>query len=107
MHKALAKEQEDHAIIKKAHNALKKKYCDLDEKHKELELQYGILWDSDSHPSKAKETYTPSTSQGCGRCYNLDLNIYSTNLANMKAMRKKIARLNEIIGKGAWMARPN
>ena len=57
--KALAKEQEDHAITKKAHNAFKKKYCDLDEKHKELEPQYGILWDSNSHPSKAKETLLP------------------------------------------------
>ena len=38
MSKALAKEQEDHAITKKANNALKKKYCDLDEEHKELEL---------------------------------------------------------------------
>jgi hypothetical protein len=97
---ALAKEREDHAITKKAHNALKKKYCDLDEKHKELELQYGILWYNNSHPSKAKETSTPSTSQGCGKCYNLDLNAYSTNLANIVAMKKKIARLNEIIGKG-------
>ena len=30
------------------------------------------------------------------------MNAYSTNLANMEAMRKEIARLNEIIGKG-WM----
>ena len=102
MRKALAKEQEDHAIINKANKALKKKYCDLDEKHKELEMQYGILWDSNSYLPKAKETSTPSTSQGCGKYFNLDLNAYSTNLANMEAMRKKIARLNEIIGKG-WM----
>ena len=58
---SLCKEQQDHAITKKSNNALKKKYCDLDEKHKKLELQYGILWDSNSHPSKAKETSTPST----------------------------------------------
>jgi hypothetical protein len=45
-------------------------------------------------PSKAKDTSTPSTSQGCGKCYNLDLNAYFTNLANMEAMRKEIARLN-------------
>jgi hypothetical protein len=51
------------------------------------------------HPSKAKETSTPSTSQGCEKCYNLDLNANSTNLANIEAMRKEIARLNEIIGK--------
>ena len=78
----------------------RKKYCDLDEKHKELELQYGILWERNSHPSKAKEASTPSTSQGCGKYYNLDLNVYFTNLANMEAMKKEIARLNEIIGKG-------
>ena len=88
MRKALAKEEEDHAITKKAHNALKKKYYHLDKKHKEVELQYGIVWDSNS------------TSQACGKCYNLDLNAYSTNLVNMEAMRKEIARLNEIIGKG-------
>ena len=80
-----------------------KKYCDLDEKHKELELQYSILWDSNSHPSKAKETSTPSTSQGCGKCYNIDLNAYFTNLSNMEPMKKEIARLNEIIGKGCMV----
>jgi len=88
LRKALAKEQGNHAITKKENIALKKKYCDLDEKHKELELQYNILWDSNSHPSKAKDASTPSTSQGCGKYYNLDLNTYSTNLANMKAIRK-------------------
>ena len=62
-------------------------------------MQYSILWNSNSHLTKAKETSTPSTSQGCGKCFNLDLNAYSTNLANMEAMRKEIARLNEVIGK--------
>ena len=103
MRKALAKEQEDHAITKKANKALKKKYCDLDEKHKELEMQYSILWDSNSHLTKGKETSAPSTSQGCGKCFNLNLNAYSTNLTNMEAMRKEIARLNEVIGKG-WIS---
>ena len=58
-----------------------------------------ILWDSNSHHSKTKETSTPFTSQGCGKYYNVDLNAYSTNLANIEAMRKEIARLNEIIRK--------
>jgi hypothetical protein len=98
--KDLAKEQEAHAITRKANIALKKKYCDFDGKHKQLEEQYCILWDSNSHPSKAKDTSTPSTSQCCGKCYNLDLNAYFTNLANMEAMRKQIAKLNDIIGKG-------
>ena len=60
--KALAKEQGDHAITKKENIALKKKYYDLDEKQKELELQYNILWDSISHSSKAKYASTTFTS---------------------------------------------
>jgi hypothetical protein len=72
----------------------------LDEKHKELEKQYSLLWESTPQPSNAKDTSTSSTNQGCGKCYNLDLNVYSTNLANMEAMRKEIARLNDVIGKG-------
>ena len=99
LRKALAKEQGNHTITKKENIALKKKYYDLDEKHKELEIQYSILWDSNSHLTKAKGTSTPSTSQGCEKCFNLNLNAYSTNLANMEAMRKEIARLNEVIGK--------
>jgi hypothetical protein len=43
LREALNKEQGDHAITKKENIALKKKYCDLDEKHKELELQYNLL----------------------------------------------------------------
>ena len=62
LRKALAKEQGDHAITKKENSALKKKYYDLDKKHKELELQYNILWDGNSHPSKAKDASTSSTS---------------------------------------------
>ena len=52
LRKALTKEQEAHAIIKKANIALKQKYYDLDRKHKQLEEQYSILWDSNSHPSR-------------------------------------------------------
>jgi hypothetical protein len=62
-------------------------------------MQYNLLWESTSHPSKAKDTSTPSTSQDCGKCYNVDLNVYSTNLANMEAMRKEIIRLNAMLNK--------
>jgi hypothetical protein len=63
-------------------------------------MRYSLLWESTPQPSNAKNTSIPSTSQGCGKCYNLDLNVYSTNLVNMEAMRKEIARLNDVIGKG-------
>jgi hypothetical protein len=98
LRKALAKEQEDHALTKKAHIALNDKYYVLDEKHKQLVLQYSTLWESISHLSSAKNSFNPSNSEGCKKCYNLDMNIYSTNLANMEAMRKEIVRLNSILG---------
>jgi hypothetical protein len=98
--KALANEQREHAITKKANIALNDKYCVLVEKHNKLEEQYSLLWESTPQPSKAMDNCTPSTSQGCEKCYNLDSNVYSTNLANMEAMKREIARINEIVNKG-------
>jgi hypothetical protein len=68
---------------KKTNIAINDKYCVLVKKHNKLEEQYSFLWESTLQPSNTKNTSNPSTSQGCGKCYNLDLNVYSTNLANM------------------------
>jgi hypothetical protein len=51
-------------------------------------MQHGFLWESTPQHSNVKDTSTPSTSQGYGKYYNLYLNVSSTNLANMEAMRK-------------------
>jgi hypothetical protein len=97
LNKALAEEQREHALTKKANIALNDKYCVLVEKHNKLEEQYSFLWESTPQPSNTKDTSNPFTSQGCEKCYNLDLNIYSTNLANMEAMKREIARLNAML----------
>jgi hypothetical protein len=70
----------------------------LVEKHNKLEEQYSFLWESTPQPSNTKNTSNPFTSQGCGKYYNLDLNVYYTNLANMEAIKKEIARLNAMLG---------
>jgi len=101
LRKSLEKEQVEHGLTRKANIALKEKYCVLENKHKELELQYSTLWESTSHPPKASDTSIPSTSQGCGKCYNIDMNAYSTNLANMEAMKKELAKLNVLLDKKA------
>jgi hypothetical protein len=98
LNKALAEEQREHALTMKANIALNEKYCILIEKHNKLEEQYSCLWESSPQPSNTKDTSNPSNSQDCGKCYNLDLNVYSTNLANMEAMKKEIARLNAMLG---------
>jgi hypothetical protein len=97
LNKALAEEQREYALTKKANIALNGKYCVLVEKHNKLEEQYSFLWENTPQPSNTKDTSNPSTSQGCGKCYNLDLNVYSTNLANMEAMKREIARLNAML----------
>jgi predicted RNase H-like nuclease (RuvC/YqgF family) len=60
----------------------------LKSKNEELEEQYSLLWSSTSHPSEVKGDSSASTSKGCDKCYNIDLDSYATNLANMEALKK-------------------
>jgi hypothetical protein len=69
-------------------------------RNEELEEQYSLLWNSTSHPSKAKGDPSASSSKCCDKCYNIDIESYATNLANMEALKKEIARLNSIIASG-------
>jgi hypothetical protein len=69
-------------------------------RNEELEEQYSLLWSSTSHPSKVKGDSSASTSKGCDRCHHIDIESYATNLANMEAVKKEIARLNSIIARG-------
>jgi hypothetical protein len=72
----------------------------LKTRNEELEEQYSILWSSTSHPLKVIGDSSASTSMGCERCHNIDLNAYATNLANLDAFKKEVARLNSIIASG-------
>ena len=94
--KSLSKEKESHALTKKKNIALKEKYCVLDKKHKEKELQYDLR-ESHSQLSSVKNISNFSSNEGCGKCYSLDLKMYSTNLANVEVMRKQITRLNDLL----------
>jgi hypothetical protein len=70
-------------------------------RNEELEEQYSLLWSSTSHPSEEKGDPSPSTSKGCDKCYKIDLESYATNLANMEALKKEIARLE--LNHSWWM----
>jgi hypothetical protein len=85
--------KEDLAASQAQCNALKLRNEDLEE-------QYSFHWSSTSHPLKAKGNPSASTSKGCDKCYNIDLESYATNLANMEALKKEIAMLNSIIARG-------
>jgi hypothetical protein len=48
--------------------------------HKNLEVQFDVLWASTLKPSRTPKTIKVSTSNGCKRCYNVDINVlYSQN----------------------------
>jgi hypothetical protein len=72
----------------------------LKSRNEELEEKYSLLWSSTSHPLKVKGDSSASTSKGCDRCHHIDIESFATNLANMEAMKKEIARLNSIIASG-------
>jgi hypothetical protein len=72
----------------------------LKSRNEELEEQYSLIWSSTSHPSEINGDSSASTSKGCDKCYNIDLDSFATNLANMEALKKEIARLNSIIARG-------
>jgi hypothetical protein len=74
-------------------------------RNEELEEQYSLLWSSTSHPSKVKGDSSASTSKGYDKCYNIDLESYAINIANMEAMKNEITRLNSIIEKGCMNER--
>jgi hypothetical protein len=59
LRKALAKEQEDHAITKKAHVVIKKKYCDLDEKHKKLSYNMALFGIATDIPLRQRRPLLP------------------------------------------------
>ena len=50
--------------------------------------------------SKTKETSnssSPSTSNGCARCFNIDIQTSATNHVEMNAMKKEISRLTHLL----------
>jgi len=52
----------------------------LEEKYRNLELNNSTLWASTSTSPKATKDTNVSTSNGCKRCYKINVNVYATNL---------------------------
>jgi hypothetical protein len=69
----------------------------LKDKHHELELNYDTLLKSTSTLSKNSKA---STSEGCEKCYNVDINACASNLVELEKKEKEISRLNMIIKHG-------
>jgi hypothetical protein len=53
-------------------------------RNEELEEQCSPFWSSTSHPSEAKGDPSASTSKGCDKCYNIDIELMPLTLLTWK-----------------------
>ena len=65
----------------------------LEEKYQNLELNFNTLWASTLASPKATKDSNVSTSNGCKRCYKINVNAYATNLVEIEKKDKEIHTL--------------
>jgi hypothetical protein len=104
MSKYCTLENESLASPKATHSELQTSFSRLMDKHKNLEANYSVLWESTKASPKAKLDSNASTSKGCSLFSNVDVNALKTNLTSLeetiKSKDKEIARLNMLINQG-------
>ena len=91
------------ASLKNAHSELQERHSCLEDINKDLEVSYNTLWESTKSSSKAKLDSNASTSKGCSKCYDHDINACATNLFKLeeaiKSKNDQIHKLNMLLGK--------
>jgi hypothetical protein len=90
----LAKRKEATCSLKSSIGALQGQHDVLQKTHRELEVQFDALWSSTSKTSSDPEAPQVSTSKGCERCYNLDVNASYSNVEQVL-----VGTCDEAIGK--------
>nr|AAL58143.1 putative polyprotein [Oryza sativa Japonica Group]AAL79353.1 Putative polyprotein [Oryza sativa]AAP53282.1 Zinc knuckle family protein [Oryza sativa Japonica Group] len=88
------------ASLRDVNETLQDKFANLDKSHKDLEVQFDTLSNSTYQPNVVSNPSNPSTSNGCARCYNIDLNSYDTNVDAMQALKKENERLGTLMKYG-------
>ena len=68
------------ASLKNKKSIAQERLTSLEEKYQNLELNYSTLWASTSTSPKGTKDSNVSTSNGCKRCYKINVNVYATNL---------------------------
>jgi hypothetical protein len=80
-------------VLQETHDALQKTY-------KDLEVQFNILWSSSSStPSSDLDRAKASTSNGCDRCYNVDINVLCAQDQHSNVEQVLVKSCDEAIGK--------
>jgi hypothetical protein len=90
----LAQSKETIYSLKSLIGALQDQYDILLKAHQDLEVQFDSLWSSTSKTSSDHKAPQASTSKGCERCYNIDVNASYSNVEQVL-----VETCDEAIGK--------
>jgi chromosome segregation ATPase len=89
--------EDTHANLKRDNDKLQESLASLQAINTALEVKVNTLLESFSNTCKASKSSSPSTSNGCARCFNIDIQTCATNHAEMQTMRKEISRLTQLV----------
>jgi hypothetical protein len=95
----LAQGKETISSLKSSSGAIQDSYDILQKTHKDLEVQFDVLWASTSKPSSTPETTKASTSNGCERCYNIDIDALCAQSQYSNVEEVLVESYDEAIGK--------
>jgi hypothetical protein len=79
--------------------ALQSQYDVLQKTYQDLEVQFDALWSSTSNTSNDPEAPKASTSKGCERCYNLDINGLYAQSQHSNVEQVLVESCDEAMGK--------
>jgi len=80
-------------FLRKDNEKLQESITSLQANQTALEVQINTLLESASKTRETSNSSSPSTSNGCARYYNIDIQTCATNHVEMNAMKKEITRL--------------
>jgi hypothetical protein len=89
--------EDTHASLKRDNDKLQESLTSLQVMNTALEVKVSTLLVSSSNTCKASKSSSPSTGNGCARCFNVDIQTCVTNHAEVQAMRKEISRLTQLV----------
>jgi len=89
--------EDTNANLRSENVKLQESFASLQVIHKALEVEHNTNLKSYSKASDKSSSSTPSTSNGCARCYNVDIQTCATNHVEMNAMRKEISRFTQLL----------
>ena len=83
--------------LKDANVTLQENLSCLEGRYKDLEVQFASLWESNSLLPKATIDSNVSTSKGCNRCFNHDMDTCATNLNKVGKLENEVKLLKILL----------